>query len=158
MTCPTCGSEIPQPVHGNRKYCSYDCQRRKHKYLVIKWSGLTCAACGGPFDKLRRGPKPKYCSLDCKNRSDNPKKRLARKGISSDRHDDLMRLQDGRCAVCRRLFEATPHIDHDHSCCSGQSSCGKCVRGLLCETCNRGLGFFGDDVTVLASAIEYLTR
>jgi hypothetical protein len=31
------------------------------------------------------------------------------------------------------------HIDHDHDCCPGSYTCGKCVRGVLCAPCNRTL-------------------
>jgi hypothetical protein len=28
-------------------------------------------------------------------------------------------------------------VDHDHACCQKKNrSCGKCIRGLLCHTCN----------------------
>jgi len=66
------------------------------------------------------------------------------------------------CAIC--LKPETKHhslvlkIDHDHACCSGNQSCGKCVRGLLCSSCNRALGLFGDDPSVLQAAITYLEQ
>jgi hypothetical protein len=45
--------------------------------------------------------------------------------------------------MCRGPFaEGSPiFVDHDHACCPGErTSCGKCVRGLLCLSCNTALG------------------
>lgn len=47
-------------------------------------------------------------------------------------------------------------VDHDHTCCPGKRSCGRCVRGLLCNRCNRALGQFGDDIETLRRAVAYL--
>jgi hypothetical protein len=47
-------------------------------------------------------------------------------------------------------------VDHDHNCCPSKKTCGKCIRGLLCMDCNRGLGYFRDDTARLDRAISYL--
>jgi len=31
-------------------------------------------------------------------------------------------------------------VDHDHACCEGVGSCGKCIRGLAHMRCNQGFG------------------
>lgn len=62
---------------------------------------------------------------------------------------------NGVCPICKRLTERWS-IDHDHSCCPGRNSCGKCVRGVICQLCNMGLGSFADDIPALESAILYL--
>ncbi len=59
----------------------------------------------------------------------------------------LLDHQNQSCAICnvKGLWEVgTWHIDHDHSCCSKQGrSCGKCIRGLLCSSCNaKGLSWY----------------
>ena len=78
-----------------------------------------------------------------------------RKRIYSLSVDELCYLLDQPCGICGS--RENMQIDHDHSCCPGSKSCGKCVRGALCGNCNAGLGHFRDDVSKLRKAIEYLT-
>jgi len=70
----------------------------------------------------------------------------------------MLEDQAGVCAICGLINEngRMLAVDHDHSCCPGDRSCGKCVRKLLCGDCNMGLGKFKDDVELLAKAISYL--
>lgn len=79
--------------------------------------------------------------------------------------NDIVRIlesQSYKCAVCASDISIHFVVDHDHACCPGSDSslrsCGKCVRGLLCDRCNLGLGSFRDSVTALQGAIEYLNR
>lgn len=68
--------------------------------------------------------------------------------------------QKHKCAMCGSLFcpENPPCMDHNRDCCDGDRSCGKCVRGLLCGTCNAGLGCLHDSVVLLKAAIQYLKK
>ncbi len=52
-------------------------------------------------------------------------------------YDALMNKHAGRCHACRKN-EATV-IDHDHNHCGRTRSCGTCVRGVLCNSCNVSL-------------------
>lgn len=56
--------------------------------------------------------------------------------LSWDKYEEMLAAQGGRCAICQRKSKKF-HVDHDHACCPGKESCGKCVRGLLCSMCNR---------------------
>jgi hypothetical protein len=47
-------------------------------------------------------------------------------------------------------------VDHDHRCCCTGMSCGACVRGLLCLTCNIMVGAARDNSTVLRAGADYL--
>ena len=64
-------------------------------------------------------------------------------------YEAMLKKQKNGCAVCLVVFKDTPHIDHCHS-------TGK-IRGLLCDKCNKGLGFFEDDKNKLKRAIKYLS-
>lgn len=75
--------------------------------------------------------------------------------ITPEQYDQKLAEQDGRCAICLRFMEK-PHMDHDHRCCPGRRSCGECLRGLICFSCNTGLGHFTDDPAVLRLALNYL--
>lgn len=42
------------------------------------------------------------------------------------------------CEFCGLPFDGeTPHVDHDHLCCPGVSSCGRCRRGFVHRLCNQ---------------------
>lgn len=81
--------------------------------------------------------------------------------LTLERFNALLEAQGGICAV-PHCGATTPggkgswHVDHDHRCCPGRYSCGKCIRGLLCYNCNIGLGQFGDDPARLRGALMYL--
>jgi hypothetical protein len=43
------------------------------------------------------------------------------------------------CELCGDKPEASLHVDHDHKCCNGVKSCGACVRGIICNRCNKAV-------------------
>lgn len=69
-------------------------------------------------------------------------------GLTVDQLYSLEERQDFGCAICGddsvRLC-----VDHRHS-------DGK-VRGLLCDSCNTGIGHFGESLALLSSAAKYLS-
>lgn len=88
--------------------------------------------------------------------------------LSDEQRRQMFENQEGLCANCSKPIclcsgSETGHrcktracIDHDHSCCTGIKSCGNCVRGLMCHSCNVGLGGFRDLLHLLRNAISYL--
>jgi hypothetical protein len=81
-------------------------------------------------------------------------------GITHDEYDEMLAWQRGRCWICqeppsddRRLA-----VDHDHACCPGEKSCGKCIRGLLCRRCNQAIGLFKENVDLIRWAATYVER
>lgn len=98
-----------------------------------------------------------------KHRRDNPrrKKNLDLQynfNITIEQYGAMLASQNGACAICGGVNTngRALSVDHDHACCPGKKSCGKCVRALLCGDCNMGLGKFRDDPELLRAAIEYL--
>lgn len=76
--------------------------------------------------------------------------------ISLDDYNRILMNQNSKCAICGMSDESGLVVDHDHSCCKGATSCGKCVRALLCHRCNAGIGFLGDDASRLRKAAAYI--
>lgn len=98
----------------------------------------------------------------------DPRRTLARNlmgkyKLTIEKYDALLAAQGGRCAICLTDVPRDPrtdrlHVDHDHACCPGKTSCGKCIRGLLCHACNTALGNFSDDPARLQRALIYLSK
>lgn len=103
-----------------------------------------------------RGSTRKVCSSCASTQL-----RCRRMGITIELFHEMLAKQDHQCAICKIHIDEEGKsfsIDHDHSCCSGKASCGKCVRGLLCTKCNTGLGMFRDNEAVIIAAAGYIRQ
>lgn len=86
-----------------------------------------------------------------KNKAANWASALRKYGMTPAGYDDLLCQQNGRCAICQTVDpkgKGRFHIDHCHE--TGKN------RGLLCHSCNIGLGHFRDSPIFLHSAAQYL--
>lgn len=104
-----------------------------------------------------RARRDGYCQAHC----GVPRQILEKYGLTADRYAAMLEAQGGACAICRRIPDPSGRmkrlgVDHDHGCCPGDRSCGKCVRGLLCSGCNGMIGMANDDPEHLRAAIRYL--
>ena len=76
-------------------------------------------------------------------------------------YNKLFDLQNGLCLGCYRhqsTLKRPLSIDHNHTCCPTKRSCGKCIRGLLCNPCNVVLGHVKDNIITLRRLADYLER
>lgn len=97
------------------------------------------------------GPLDSWCKMCIRNET-----RRSRT-VPPSEYQRMVQFQDNKCAICsntetvidaRRDRVRKLAIDHDHA-------TGK-VRGLLCSSCNNGLGRFKDSPELLKKAVEYL--
>lgn len=134
---------------------------------------LAQGLCSGHYKRLLDGVdlekpfrvfrvKTGVCRVSGCNREDShrglckPHYSISMKYHMSDSQIETL-LPQKRCQICDR--EAALVVDHDHKCCPEKStSCGKCIRGMICSQCNSALGYFQDSPEVLNRASEYLSK
>lgn len=150
-------------------------QVRKSKRLRADWApdptvteftarpwfhGEPCARCDSTVRFVKRG----YCVRCTKQaRKQNHKKNAGKgrpqwrsplqqsHGLNREKYAEIFHAQEGLCAICRKpesVKQQRLTVDHCHE-------TGK-FRGLLCNRCNRGLGFLGDNEDSLSRALAYL--
>ena len=74
---------------------------------------------------------------------------LKRYGLTPERAAEIRLRQRGVCACCGvALDEVKECIDHIHG--------TQIVRGILCNSCNCGIGYFKESPEILRRAAEYL--
>jgi hypothetical protein len=103
-----------------------------------------CANCG-PVRLRKQGDKYRCAEgMKVQRRRDKIK---AKYQIDWEAWEVLLIAQSGRCLICANPM-TSPHVDHCHK--TGE------VRGLLCQTCNIGIGMFKDDPALLRAAAAYV--
>ncbi|MFJ8540604.1 endonuclease VII domain-containing protein [Streptomyces sp. NPDC093586] len=79
---------------------------------------------------------------------------LRKYGIDIAEYKRRLDSQGGACAICRRTdtgkTNAPFQVDHCHE--TGR------IRGLLCFHCNKGLGYFGDNLEGVMKVVRYLQQ
>lgn len=146
MRC-RCGARFAPRANGGKPqiWCSKTCKalRKSLAARSKKWHEAN-RAYANLREQLRR-----------KNNKGAARLRELRKyGMNQDIYAEMLKRQEGRCAICktdrpssrRHFFD----IDHCHRTLA--------VRGLLCERCNRAIGLFGDDPERLRAAAAYVER
>lgn len=134
-TCRDCGA-VFRGVKGQCNRCRYAQNAAERAIAAKKWREAT-----GQNEKLRR------------------QHMWAKYRLTWDDYVAMLERQGGGCAICRCTEPGGRgrwHVDHDHRCCPGIYTCGKCIRGLLCNRCNLTLGSAADEPHRLRSAAAYL--
>lgn len=127
-------------------------------------SGNTlCSTCRyvKPYTEFYECHMPRQCQGTCvrcaKERDvrlpqDVATARLGCYGLTKDDYTNMIKQQNGACAICRQKpsdgLMQDFIIDYDHV--TGN------VRGLLCDKCDNGLRLLGDDVEGVSHALHYL--
>lgn len=160
--CVHCGAPYPK-LHKGDKYCGRKCQQNaRTARLAASKPPPSCYKCGVEIEGRRRTGRMVCddCRVDPRIRTDKHerRRRLRTYNITQEQYDSLFAYQGGSCAVCRTQMPGGRGwaIDHDHRCCPGFGSCGKCVRGILCSHCNMGIGQLSDEPTRLRAAAAYI--
>lgn len=142
--CGVCGTQKARRiVSGKSRYVCKECARRSSREAA-----------------RRKGPVPITDARRAANTRNRNKVRAsgltnqrvyrlrAHFGIKEEDYLQMLEAQHGCCAICKVRLAKRVHVDHDHE--TGN------VRGLLCERCNIGLGYFSDSPERMRDAALYI--
>lgn len=124
------------------------------KYPQGSFKDKPCRKCKTLFSP--KAPSHLYCSDHCADSGLQDAYLKRNYGITFQDYMNMLEKQDHKCFLCSGsgfIMNKEKHklklvVDHCHK-------TGK-VRRLLCHNCNRGLGLFRDDPSVLLKAVDYL--
>lgn len=143
-----CGSHAAQIRRGKktgplRKY------REKAKPTQFVNGKRMCPRCKetkGPEEYNRNKGRSDGCSAYC--RSCCRWVQIEWKyGLTQEDYEAIWDYQLRGCAICGTEDPGHKHgftVDHDHECCDGNKTCGRCVRGIICSACNQRVDTSGE--------------
>ena len=156
-TCVSCGTPYTRQLRKDRKddgLC-LSCKKEKRREEARTRTEKRCTKCGVVKELNLTNWPPHNKKLDgydswcrsCRSSYRSETRRGHYRHMISD--EDLQKELDNfqGCEICGKHVDI-PVVDHCHN--------TDTYRGLLCASCNLGLGKFYDDPELLAKAIEYL--
>jgi protein-arginine kinase activator protein McsA len=125
--------------------------RRREIRDGVAFRTASCVECSRVFSYRtgRSGRPPITCSARCTRERVNLKTRIKTYGLTMAEWEAMVAAANGCCVACSRKT-ARLVVDHCHE--TGA------VRGLVCHSCNTGLGALGDDAVGLWATQVYLAR
>lgn len=149
--CKRCGDSKPESEFSKRSVAS-DGLNAKCKLCATEVQRAWCAQ---NKDKVKGYNANRTPRLDRDRERWHRYRKFAKHGLTPERHQEFVDSQEGTCFFS--FCDSTELcVDHDHSCCPGTHSCGKCIRGLLCRIHNAAIGAFDDDPDQLREAADYI--
>jgi hypothetical protein len=136
--CPKCRK--------NKQANKFHRNRNTHDGLAV-----VCAEC---HSKVQKESRTRPLVIDRIRR----KRLLSRYGITLECFNEMLAVQNGCCAVCPTILvvdgkgcsQNSANVDHDHE--TGE------VRGLLCWSCNRRLGYLETRPDLNAKLLSYSSK
>lgn len=176
--CKVCrGDFVMNQGEAGTKYCSLKCKQQGYvegfhnNGQGPRIQRRQCTWCSKWIDGGHKpGAKWPYICDRCLEPISHVVSRLKAHNVSHERARKL--TIDPGCETCGRdmlewarpvrkgskSLEPVLTVDHDHACCPGDRSCGRCVRGLICMRCNAALGMLHDDLAAAQGIADYLRR
>lgn len=115
------------------------CKQQRPDSDYTKWSENWCRLCRNEYSrnymKTTHRANAKRCHL------------MATYGLSVEQWEAMYNAQGRVCFLCRK-DKPIICVDHDRE--------TKVVRGLLCKSCNSGIGLLGDDPMTCYRSFKYL--
>lgn len=143
LPCSFPGCTEPRRRVQAARYCEQHATSKAYEWIQQHTIPTECAVC----HEMRRINRQKVYQI-CSPCQDANTRLIQQAASHHVNQAQLVKLiHDPSCTLCGKRFyvgrgrgKSGFVIDHDHSCCHGGKSCGQCIRGVLCSSCNLSLG------------------
>ena len=162
--CNTCGKDKlldefhhkSDAIDGRRNDCK-ECRKKFKDKTTPKIlpDKIICGCCGKSLPrtseyfpgKLEVPTANRKCYA-CRNQYSREANYQVKYFITVEEYNKLLEEQGGVCYICGSDYKLV--VDHDHT--------SNKVRKILCDACNRALGFFRENTEVMQKAINYINE
>ena len=122
-----------------------------------------CNLCLSEYRKKRYSPEY-WSAYNIKNkkrvnnssRKNSHRNILEKKGLTEQEISDMYDKQNGKCAICEIAIQKWGEGKNKDKACIDHNHQTNKIRGLLCASCNLGIGELKEDTKILENAIKYL--